>query len=72
MTDTHLRPMVMETKQPWFKRAAKKWIGAAIGMVLSAKPECKSCNGTGWQPDFKERCMVRCSCTDPTEVVMGT
>lgn len=48
-----------------------KYVGRAIGMVLSANPKCFPCRGTGWEPDFQERCMRRCLCTDPNEIVTG-
>lgn len=45
------------------------FVGRTVGMLLSAQPNCNPCGGTGWRPDFQERCLRRCECSDPTEVV---
>lgn len=53
-------------------RGGNKYIGPSVNMLDSAKPDCQVCFSTGWACDWDGRCMVRCTCTDPTEVVYGS
>jgi len=53
------------------KSTRTKYIGRVVGMLLSAKPDCPHCRGTGWVADFRERCLRRCSCADVNEIVTG-
>jgi len=53
-------------------RTSNKFIGSTVDMLRSANPDCQTCFGTGWANDWPERCLVRCTCTDPAEVVCGS
>lgn len=42
-----------------------------VGMFNTALPECSLCRGTGWFPNYPQRCMSSCSCVKPYETVTG-
>jgi hypothetical protein len=39
-----------------------------VGMIYNARWDCLYCGGSGWAPDFQERCLLPCGCTSPAKV----